>query len=131
MSEMGQSVHARPNGKSGHVGYAAASGCKFRAFAASFRITYLCRMPKSAFAPCLPTRGTIVPAGPDWIHEIKHEKVKDCGSFEVWFSYGRPSRYFYFDDVPSRRLRPEQLDRQIALRQAQEFARTERNKLRG
>jgi bifunctional non-homologous end joining protein LigD len=28
---------------------------------------------KSTFAPCLPTRGTKVPAGPDWIHEIKHD----------------------------------------------------------
>jgi bifunctional non-homologous end joining protein LigD len=25
------------------------------------------------FAPCLPTRKTSVPAGPDWIHEIKHD----------------------------------------------------------
>ena len=30
-------------------------------------------MIKSAFAPCLPTRGKTVPAGPDWIHEIKHD----------------------------------------------------------
>lgn len=30
-------------------------------------------MIKSTFAPCLPTRGTKVPAGPDWIHEIKHD----------------------------------------------------------
>jgi ATP-dependent DNA ligase len=30
-------------------------------------------MPKNAFPPCLPTRGTEVPAGPDWIHEIKHD----------------------------------------------------------
>jgi ATP-dependent DNA ligase len=30
-------------------------------------------MPKIAFEPCLPTRGTQVPAGPDWIHEIKHD----------------------------------------------------------
>jgi ATP-dependent DNA ligase len=25
------------------------------------------------FAPCLPTRKTAVPVGPDWIHEIKHD----------------------------------------------------------
>jgi ATP-dependent DNA ligase len=31
------------------------------------------RVIKSTFAPCLPTRGTKVPAGPDWIHEIKHD----------------------------------------------------------
>ena len=30
-------------------------------------------MIKSEFAPCLPTRGKTVPAGPDWIHEIKHD----------------------------------------------------------
>jgi ATP-dependent DNA ligase len=32
---------------------------------------YLCGMRKVEFALCLPTRGTAVPAGPDWIHEIK------------------------------------------------------------
>jgi hypothetical protein len=30
-------------------------------------------MPKIPFEPCIPTRGTKVPAGPDWIHEIKHD----------------------------------------------------------
>jgi ATP-dependent DNA ligase len=30
-------------------------------------------MRKVAFAPCLPTRGTKVPVGTDWIHEIKHD----------------------------------------------------------
>ena len=34
---------------------------------------YLSGMPKTAFEPCLPKRGTKVPAGPDWIHEIKHD----------------------------------------------------------
>src|SRR5260221_14261077 len=29
-------------------------------------------MRKIVFEPCIPTRGTKVPAGPDWIHEIKH-----------------------------------------------------------
>ena len=33
---------------------------------------YLPVIPKNAFRPCIPTRGTEVPAGPDWIHEIKH-----------------------------------------------------------
>jgi ATP-dependent DNA ligase len=27
----------------------------------------------TAFEPCLPTRGTKVPAGADWIHEIKYD----------------------------------------------------------
>ena len=30
-------------------------------------------MLKNAFKPCIPTRGTKVPAGPDWLHEIKHD----------------------------------------------------------
>jgi ATP-dependent DNA ligase len=30
-------------------------------------------MRKIAFEPCLPTRGTKVPAGKDWLHEIKHD----------------------------------------------------------
>jgi bifunctional non-homologous end joining protein LigD len=30
-------------------------------------------MRNRAFDPCLPTRGTKVPSGPDWIHEIKHD----------------------------------------------------------
>jgi bifunctional non-homologous end joining protein LigD len=30
-------------------------------------------MRKVEFLPCLPTRGTKVPAGPDWLHEIKHD----------------------------------------------------------
>ena len=30
-------------------------------------------MPTSTFQPCNPTRATKVPAGPDWLHEIKHD----------------------------------------------------------
>src|SRR6476660_9228051 len=30
-------------------------------------------MLKSLYQPCIPTRGTKVPAGPDWLHEIKHD----------------------------------------------------------
>jgi bifunctional non-homologous end joining protein LigD len=30
-------------------------------------------MRKSPFEPCIPTRATKVPAGKDWIHEIKHD----------------------------------------------------------
>jgi ATP-dependent DNA ligase len=30
-------------------------------------------MPKVAFEPCIPTRGTKVPSGPEWLHEIKHD----------------------------------------------------------
>jgi bifunctional non-homologous end joining protein LigD len=30
-------------------------------------------MRNIAFESCIPTRGTKVPAGADWIHEIKHD----------------------------------------------------------
>ena len=30
-------------------------------------------MRQHLFQPCIPTRGTKVPAGPDWLHEIKHD----------------------------------------------------------
>jgi bifunctional non-homologous end joining protein LigD len=30
-------------------------------------------MPACPFEPCIPTRATKVPTGPDWIHEIKHD----------------------------------------------------------
>jgi hypothetical protein len=63
------------------------------------------------------------------IRIIKHEAVPGCGSFEVRFTDGRPSQYFYWEDIPGRRLRPEQVDQETAKRQAQEFAREEQEKL--
>lgn len=36
-------------------------------------VSYLSPMPRRLFEPCLPTRATKVPTGPDWIHEIKHD----------------------------------------------------------
>jgi ATP-dependent DNA ligase len=30
-------------------------------------------MPLLKFQPCIPTRGTKVPAGPNWLHEVKHD----------------------------------------------------------
>ena len=39
------------------------------------------------------------------IRIIKHEVVPDCGSCEVRFPDGRPSKYFYFENLPGRRLR--------------------------
>ena len=42
------------------------------------------------------------------IRLIKHEAVPQCGSYEVRFPDGRPSRYFYWEDLPGRRLRPEE-----------------------
>jgi hypothetical protein len=37
------------------------------------RPTYLYGMPRVAFEPCIPTRGPKVPAGPDWLREIKQD----------------------------------------------------------
>jgi bifunctional non-homologous end joining protein LigD len=34
-------------------------------------------MPQRQFEPCIPTRGTKVPSGPDWIHEIKHDGYRE------------------------------------------------------
>ena len=70
----------------------------------------------------------------DRIRLIKHETVPGCGSFEVRFSDGRASQYFYFDDIDDiddisgRRLRPEQLTRAQALEQAKALARDERER---
>jgi len=44
------------------------------------------------------------------------------GSFEVRFPDDRPSQYFYWDDVPARRLRLEMMDRETALEQAKAAA---------
>jgi hypothetical protein len=57
------------------------------------------------------------------IRIIKHEVVPGGGSFEVRFSDDRPSQYFYWDDIPARRLRPETLDRETALKEAKGAAR--------
>jgi hypothetical protein len=62
----------------------------------------------------------------DQIRLIKHEAVTGSGSFEVRFPDGRASQYFYFDDQPSRRLRPEQLTRAEGLEQAKTLARDAR-----
>jgi hypothetical protein len=45
------------------------------------------------------------------------------GIFELRFPNNRPSRYFYCDDLPSRRLRPEILTREQALELAKAFLR--------
>jgi len=54
--------------------------------------------------------------------------VPQSGSFEVHFSDGRPSVYFYWDDVAIRRLSTEQMDSNRALEAAKAFARSERDK---
>ena len=65
----------------------------------------------------------------DCIRIIKHEAVPGCGSFEVWFPDDRPSQYFYWDDLPSRRLNPATLDRETALEQAKAVARAGRDRI--
>ena len=59
----------------------------------------------------------------DRVRILKHEAVPDCGSFEVRFPDDRPSRFFYWDDLPGRRLKPATLDRETALEQAKALAR--------
>lgn len=57
--------------------------------------------------------------------------LPDCGSFEVRFSDGRDSRYFYWDDNAGRRsiIGRGMMDREGALEAARELARVEREKL--
>ena len=62
---------------------------------------------------------------------IKHEAVPGTGSFEVRFADGRRSVYFYWDDLPSRRLRPEQMVRDQAFGWARMFARLMRGVIEG
>jgi hypothetical protein len=66
---------------------------------------------------------------PDRIRIIPHEAVPLCGSFEVGFPDGRPSRYFYWDDIAGRRLRPDLVGSAAAKRQAQSLARREQDAL--
>jgi len=47
----------------------------------------------------------------------------------VRFPDGRPSRYFYWDNVPGRRMRPEMLDSASAEEQAKALARAEQDRL--
>jgi hypothetical protein len=54
---------------------------------------------------------------------IRHEAVPRCGSYEVRID-GLRSRFFYFEDDPSRRLRPQQqMTRAQALELAKSLAR--------
>ena len=62
------------------------------------------------------------------IRIIKHEAVPDCGSFEVRYADGRPSRFWYWDDIPGRRLRPETLTRAEALEAARRWRGAERDR---
>ena len=63
------------------------------------------------------------------VHLRKHEAVQDSGSYEVWFDDGRLSKFFYFDDLPNRRLRPDIMTKAQAAEAAQAFARAEQDKM--
>jgi hypothetical protein len=58
---------------------------------------------------------------------IKHEVVPDCGSYEVRFPDGRPSKYFYLENLPRRRLRPDRVEQAVGNRMPKRFAREEQN----
>jgi len=65
----------------------------------------------------------------DPVRIFRHEKVPNTGSFEVRFADGRPSQYFYWDDLPGRRLQPDLRTSDKAEVKAKELARGERDKL--
>ncbi|MGL3107046.1 hypothetical protein [Bradyrhizobium sp. BR 1432] len=65
----------------------------------------------------------------DPVRLLKQEAVPDAGSYEVRFADGRPSIFVYWDDMPSRRLRPDLLTRSDA--EAKTIARIERDKFAG
>lgn len=73
-------------------------------------------------------RGIAESSGMTGFRLIKHEAVSRCGSYEVRVSDGRPSRFFYWDDEASRRLRPDLLTGEKAEREAKALARAERDK---
>ncbi len=63
---------------------------------------------------------------------LKHTsapEIADAGSYEVRFSDGRGSVYFYWDDNPGRRSITQALSSEEAERRAKELARKERAKL--
>jgi hypothetical protein len=60
---------------------------------------------------------------------IKREAVSQRGSYEIRFPDGRPSRFIYWDDLPGRRTRPEQVDGETALAHAKHLARAQQHAL--
>ena len=63
------------------------------------------------------------------IRVMKHEAVPGCGSYEVRFPDRRPSKYFYFEKLADRRLRPDRVEQTVAEQNAKRFAREEQYKL--
>ena len=64
----------------------------------------------------------------DRIRIFKHQAVPGSGSFEVRFADGRESLFFYWDNVPARRIRKGMLDRETALETAKAVARAARDR---
>ena len=62
------------------------------------------------------------------IRIIKHEAVPKCGSYQVKFPDGRPSKFFYWEDTPGHRLSADQADSKQALEEAKAFARAQRDR---
>ena len=62
------------------------------------------------------------------IQIIRHEVAPKCGSYEVRFPDGRPSKFFYWEDIPGRRLKSDQADRFQAHKGAKAFAEAERSR---
>jgi hypothetical protein len=62
------------------------------------------------------------------IRIVRHEVVPKSGSYEVRFRDGRESKFFYWDDVLARHLRPGILTIEQAFEQAKALARAERDK---
>jgi len=60
-------------------------------------------------------------------HETRNRP--DCGNYEVRFPDGRPSKYFYFENLPGRRLGPDRVEQAVAEQNAKRFAREEQDKL--
>lgn len=69
----------------------------------------------------------------DRIRIIPHspEGILYCGSFEVRFPDGRPSQFYFWDDIPGRRLRTEAMTQEQALEAAKKLARVEQEKFGG
>ena len=65
----------------------------------------------------------------DPIRIIPHSQpgIPDTGSFEVRFSDGRQSVYFYWDDNPGRRAITLRMSSQQAKKAAQKLARSEQD----
>lgn len=52
------------------------------------------RSPPGFIRPCQPTLSAVVPTGPQWIHEIKHDGIRviarrDGPKVQIWSRYGR------------------------------------------